>query len=203
MRKYLRIISYIEIGILQKDYSGLLWLINVVPGLCRGERKFIGSPTNHMPYITFSSSPTGSWDWKRTIFLMKSFHNIYRISINNSFCEEYLSLKSTSDKTRSFVSDFDLHLRRRQVLDQEIVQEDGSINYIQHFWERKLQSIIMISLNKWIEDTFIQDWTQLRPPTTNSMALRSRKPCLAVVWQDPSCEILLWRWEMQLCDITS
>ena len=46
----IRLVSYIELGILHEDHSRFVWLIDVFIRLCRVERKFIWSPTDHISY---------------------------------------------------------------------------------------------------------------------------------------------------------
>jgi hypothetical protein len=50
MTENIRLVSYIELGILQEDHSRFVWLIDVFIRLCRVERKFIWSPTDHISY---------------------------------------------------------------------------------------------------------------------------------------------------------
>ena len=46
----IRLVSYIELGIFHEDYSRFVWLIDIFICLCRVERKFIWSPTDHISY---------------------------------------------------------------------------------------------------------------------------------------------------------
>jgi len=48
----IRLVSYIELGIFHEDYSRFVWLIDIFICLCRVERKFIWSPTDHISYTT-------------------------------------------------------------------------------------------------------------------------------------------------------
>jgi hypothetical protein len=50
MTENIRLVSYIELGILHEDHSRFVWLIDVFIRLCRVERKFIWSPTDHISY---------------------------------------------------------------------------------------------------------------------------------------------------------
>jgi hypothetical protein len=46
------LVRHIGFGIFHEDLSRFVWLIDVVPRLCRVERKFIWSPTDHISYTT-------------------------------------------------------------------------------------------------------------------------------------------------------
>ena len=86
----IRLINYIEAGILYKDFSGFVWSINVSPGLSRREGKLVRSPTNHIPYTISARVQLGPGFWKQTIFVMQSFHSLHRGSSDNCSCVEDL-----------------------------------------------------------------------------------------------------------------
>jgi hypothetical protein len=68
----IRLVRHIGFEIFHEDLSRFLRLIDVVPRLCRVERKFIWSPTDHISYITsvlirmelgFGNEPYFSWSF--------------------------------------------------------------------------------------------------------------------------------------------